>query len=334
MARHRKPIAGSRAYWPKSRAKRTYPRVWATENLSHDKTVPVCFAGYKAGMTNVTYVNNRKDSPTQGQEVRKAATIIDCPPLTVCGIKIYRKTEKGLADAGIVWAENLSKDLFRKSSMPGQTAVPKEKIDKLTPAADNYGDVRLLVHANPRKSGFKKKRPEVFEVPLTGTARTKWHYAIEKLGKDLRHEEVLKQGEFIDAIAIDNGKGFEGVIARYHVKHRHRKAHGKIRHVGSLGPWNPSRVLPGKLALPGQLGYQRRTEYNKRVLRMGTTGADVTPKGGLINYGVVSGDYVLIEGSVPGPKKRLIMLRLPARPPEKKIPVEVRTISLESQQGL
>lgn len=333
MARHRKPIAGSRAYWPKKRAARIYPRIWKTSNIPDDKSLPVCFAGYKAGMTNVTYINNRKDSPTQGHEICSAATIIECPPLTVCGIKLYRKFEKGLADAGIVWAESLSKDLPRKTSMP-KVFNTKEAIEKTTKDIEKMADVRLLVNANPRKAAVGKKRPELFEIPLSGTPRTKWHYALEKLGKDLRHDEVLKQGEYIDAIAIDKGRGVQGVIARFHVKHRHRKASGKIRHLGSLGPWNPSRVLAGKIALPGQLGYQRRTEYNKRVLKIGSAGAEVTPRGGFVRYGAVAGDYVLVEGSVPGPKKRLVFLRLPSRPPKVKFPVEVRTIALDSQQGV
>ena len=57
--------------------------------------------------------------------------------------------------------------------------------------------------------------------------------------------------------------------------------------------------------------------------------------GGWLNYGLVSGHYLLVEGSVPGPKKRLIMLRKGIRAPEgRKEPVELRQIILESQQGV
>ncbi|RLI21750.1 50S ribosomal protein L3, partial [Candidatus Bathyarchaeota archaeon] len=60
----------------------------------------------------------------------------------------------------------------------------------------------------------------------------------------------------------------------------------------------------------------------------------VTPKGGFVRYGIVKGPYILIEGSVPGPKKRLIRLRYPARPPKTEITtIQVTAISLESQQG-
>jgi large subunit ribosomal protein L3 len=51
-------------------------------------------------------------------------------------------------------------------------------------------------------------------------------------------------------------------------------------------------------------------------LKIGEKGEEVTPKGGLKNYGVIKSNYLLLEGSVPGPKKRLIRLRAAIRPPK------------------
>jgi large subunit ribosomal protein L3 len=65
--------------------------------------------------------------------------------------------------------------------------------------------------------------------------------------------------------------------------------------------------------MPGQMGYHNRTEYNKRVLKIGTDGAEITPAGGFLNYGVVRNPYVILHGSIPGPAKRLIRLRDAAR---------------------
>ena len=81
------------------------------------------------------------------------------------------------------------------------------------------------------------------------------------------------------------------------------------------------------------MGYHRRTEYNKRIMRIGVDGNMVTPKGGFVRYGMVKGPHVLLKGSVPGPKKRLVRLRVPAR--LRKIadePPKVMAISVESQQ--
>jgi large subunit ribosomal protein L3 len=57
-------------------------------------------------------------------------------------------------------------------------------------------------------------------------------------------------------------------------------------------------------------------EYDKRILKIGDDGREMTPKGGCRRCGVIGGPYVLIKGSVPGPVKRLIRLRHAVRGPE------------------
>ena len=83
------------------------------------------------------------------------------------------------------------------------------------------------------------------------------------------------------------------------------------------------------------MGYHQRIEYNKRILKIGKDGKEVTVKGGYIRYGEVKGPYILIEGSVPGTEKRQIRLRYPARPPREILGAapQVTYISLESPQG-
>jgi large subunit ribosomal protein L3 len=85
----------------------------------------------------------------------------------------------------------------------------------------------------------------------------------------------------------------------------------------------------------GQMGYHQRIEFNKRILKIGKNGKEVTVKGGFIRYGEVNGPYVLIEGSIPGTEKRQIRLRVPARPPTEvpEAAPQVTYISLESPQG-
>ena len=63
------------------------------------------------------------------------------------------------------------------------------------------------------------------------------------------------------------------------------------------------------VARPGQLGYQTRTEYNKRILKISDNPEDINRKGGFLHYGVVRNQFIVLRGSVPGPKKRLIGLR-------------------------
>ncbi len=326
MSKTHKPVKGSRAFWPKKRAKRIYPSVKSVPETKGEKTVPLAFAGYKAGMTQVSYIDIKKDSPTSGKEKVEAATVLDCPPLMICGIKIYRKGPEGLINEGTVWDENLSKDLQRKLDIPKKPHMKKELIGK---KLDQLAEVRILVSTQPRGSGLGKKKPEVFEIPLSGDVEKQWAYALEKLGKEIVPADVFSQGEVIDVKAITKGKGFSGVVKRFGVKIRSRKDGGKRRHIGTMGPVTPGRVLPGKIAQAGQLGFQTRTEYNKKILKIEEDGME--PKGGFVNYGKVPKNYILLEGSVPGPKKRLVLLRKAMRWSENPAPTEIKYISLDPQ---
>ena len=61
----------------------------------------------------------------------------------------------------------------------------------------------------------------------------------------------------------------------------------------------------------GQLGFNYRTEINKRILKVGTTNdiKSITPKSGFQNYGLVKNDYIIVKGSIGGPAKRLVRIR-------------------------
>ncbi|MFQ5647711.1 MAG: 50S ribosomal protein L3 [Candidatus Aenigmatarchaeota archaeon] len=324
MARGHKPRAGSRAFWPKKRAKRIYPRLRAEGK----EPKPLGFAAYKAGMTQAVLVDTRKGSVTQGEDVVKSVTVLDCPALIVCGIKAYRSTTSGLVDLGVVWTEKIAKDLNRKTRLP---KAPKKKLEDLEKELERISEVRLLVHTKPRESGMRKKTPELFELPLGGDAKQQFEYAKGKLGSEIKVGDVFTEGDSIDVVAVTKGKGFQGPVKRFGVTIRPRKHEKKRRHIGVLGPRNVARVLPGKLAMAGQLGFQTRTEWNKRIVKLGSGG--LAPKGGFLNYGLVRGDYLVLEGSVPGPRKRLIMLRPGLRAPETKESVQLKEVHLHSPQG-
>ena len=71
-------------------------------------------------------------------------------------------------------------------------------------------------------------------------------------------------------------------------------------------------------------GYHHRTEINKKVYRIGSgedeanastehdiTKKKITPMGGFPHYGVVKNDFLMLKGSVPGTRKRVITIRKP-----------------------
>jgi large subunit ribosomal protein L3 len=83
------------------------------------------------------------------------------------------------------------------------------------------------------------------------------------------------------------------------------------------------------------MGYHQRTEYNKRILKIGENGKEITPAGGFPNYGEIRNQYIIIHGSIPGPAKRLIRLRDAVRY-QKGVKVEkpeITYISTMSKQG-
>jgi large subunit ribosomal protein L3 len=124
--------------------------------------------------------------------------------------------------------------------------------------------------------------------------------------------DVFKEGEFVDILAITKGKGFQGPVKRWGISLLPRKSDDGRRQVGTLGPWSPPRIM-WTVPSAGQMGYHQRTDFNKRILKIGSDGKEVTPSGGFLRYGSVRGEFIVLSGSVPGPTKRLLQLRRPVR---------------------
>ncbi len=309
IGRRKAPRRGSLQYWPRKRAKRPHARVRNWKN-------GLAFAGYKAGMTHVIAIDNRKTSPTKGEKIAIPVTIIEVPPLFVAGMRFYKNNKV----VGEVWAEKLPKTIERKIKNILNSKKKKER--KKIEDFQDYDYVRAIISTQP---SFKKT-PEIFEAEIEGELK-------DLLGKEIKAEDMVKAGEVVDAISITKGKGFAGVIKKFGATLLSHKSEKKRRKPGSISPWNPPKVTFRAL-MPGKIGFHQRTEFNKWILKIGE-GSEINPKGGFINYGVVKADYIMLAGSVPGPKKRLIILRKAIRkhkfPP---IPPEIVHISLKSKQGV
>ena len=109
-----------------------------------------------------------------------------------------------------------------------------------------------------------------------------------------------------------------------------RKATGKRRHIGTLGAWHPGYVHY-TVPRPGQMGYHKRTEINKRIMKMGAA-SEINPLGGFTHYGVLKNDYLLIKGSLAGPQKRLIRFRKSVRVTSAPKAPDLRFVSMASKQ--
>lgn len=312
-----KPRSGSLGYWPRKRAKRIYPSI---ENWPDSKDAkPLAFAGYKAGMLTAILKDNRKGSVTLGQNVAKAVTIIDCPPIFVIGARGYNDDP--------VTTIFCSEDKVPKD-LKGRVSIGKKGFESLK--HDKVKEIRLVCSTQPRDSGIGKKEPEIFEIPLGGDIGKQFTYAQEKLGKEITIKDIFKEGEYVDAIAVTKGKGFTGSVKRFGVKILTRKKKRGHRKVGAIGSEGIGRLL-FSVNFPGQHGYHRRTEFNKAIVKIGNE-EKVNPKGGFVNYGEVNSDYCIIDGSLPGSKRRLVVLRAPIRT-RQQYRYEFKGVELLTQQA-
>ena len=337
MPKINRPRRGSLAFSPRKRAQSPIPKYKSWPERSGAPAL-LGFAGYKVGMTHVLMVDDHKDSPTEGKEIMVPVTIIEIPTMKVAALRVYTKDTYGKHALTEIWAEPLDSQLSRRVTSPknyDSTAAKKKYSDAL--AAGLVAEIYALAYTQPATmSGVPKKVPDLMEIKVAGGDIAKqYEYAFGLLGKEIRLSNVIETGAYADITAITIGKGTQGPVKRWGVTLRKRKhsVGGKERHVGTLGPWNPHHVR-WEVPQSGQMGYQQRTEFNKRILKIGENGAEITPAGGFLNYGVIRNAYVVIKGSIPGPAKRLIRIRPAIRQGEHVVrSPAIQFTSVQSKQG-
>jgi large subunit ribosomal protein L3 len=334
---HRKthaPKHGSLAYLPRKRAKRLLARIRYWPKIEAETPRLLGFMGYKAGMTYVFAIEDRKRSPNYGKEIMRPATIIETPPMLVCAVRAYTKNAYGLQTITEAWMKDPPEELERVFTLP-ENFNTEENLKKIEENLDKIAKIRVIAITQPKQTSVPKKKPDIAEIEVGGgTIQQQFEYAKNLLGKTVNPTEIFKEGQYIDVIAVSTGKGFQGPVKRWGVTILQHKGRKTKRGIATLGPWNPHHVMYS-VPRAGQMGFHQRTEYNKRILKIGNDGKEVTPKGGFVRYGIVRGPYILLDGSVPGPEKRPIRLRYPARPPKQvaeELP-QITHISLESPQG-
>ena len=103
---------------------------------------------------------------------------------------------------------------------------------------------------------------------------------------------IFAKGEVVDVTGTSKGKGTQGVIKRWN-QSRGPMGHGSQYHrgVGSLGTLLPMHVIKGK-KMAGHMGDEQVTIQNLEVVSVD-----------------LENNVILIKGSVPGPKKSLVMIK-------------------------
>ena len=347
---HRKfsaPRHGSLGFSPRKRSRTHQGRIRSfPKDDAAKKPHLTAFLGYKAGMTHVLREVERPGSRLHKKETVEAVTILETPPMIVCGLVGYTETPTGLRALTAVWAHHQDDSVKRRFYKNWYRAKGKA-FDKyaLTNYVKDQGKtvqrdldriakycqvVRILAHTQVRKTSVGQKKAHLLEIQVNGgSAAEKVEFAKALFEKEVPVDSVFKQDEPVDLIGVSKGKGFEGVIARWGVTGLPRKTHRGLRKVACIGAWHPARVSYA-VARAGQRGFFHRTEINKKVYRVGkaaiadkksgkvffnaTTEADltekvITPMGGFPQYGPVNQDFLMIKGCVVGSRKRIITIR-------------------------
>ncbi len=330
MSKRHHPRRGSHGFSPRKRAKTETPHIksWAEGS---EKPKLQGFFGYKAGMTHAFMIDYRPTSTTSGREVREPVTVVETPPIKIAAVRAYQRTSYGLQTAGEIWAEKLDPELSKRIPLAKKQ---KKKNWDFTKDAE---EIRVLAYTQPKLvTGVPKKKPEISELRIGGgSIEEQIKYAKEILGKELKINDVIREGDMLDIIAVTKGKGFQGAVKRWGVKLLTHKNSKHRRMIGTAGSWHPNWVQ-ATVPQAGQMGYHQRTEYNKRVLKVGENGEEITPADGFPHYGVVRNSYILLHGSIPGPAKRLIGMRDAVRYQRgvKVEKLEISYISTTSKQGV
>ena len=179
--------------------------------------------------------------------------------------------------------------LAKGNTVLGHRTLERDGYTALQLCFDDQKPSRL---SKPKLGQFKKvdvtpkRRIKEFRVPAEMLEK----YAV---GTEVPLD-VFIDGQPIDVTGTSKGKGFQGVMKRWHMRGE-KRTHGNhetFRHGGSIGcRLTPGRVLPGK-RMAGQMGNQTVTVQNLKV-------AKVLPEKGLI----------LVHGPVPGGKNGYVQVR-------------------------
>ena len=301
MAPPSSPRKGSLQYWPRKRARKILPSVNWDAIKSDSRPKLKGFICYKAGMVSVYVKDDTADSMTKGKKIAIPATIIECPPLKIFSVRLYKNGK--VAKEFLV--ENLDKELKRKIKFP-------KNAKKAEGFSGDYDDVRVLCYSVVKKTGIKKT-PDLSEIGIGGNYEEKIKFIEGNLGKEILISNIFEKGDLVDCRGLTKGKGLQGPVKRFGITLKSHKSEKGVRRPGALGPWKPSRVS-FRAPQAGQLGMFTRVLYNNKIIDLGK--AEDKFKG-IKNFGDIKTDYIIINGSAQGPAKRQLLITASLRATKK-----------------
>lgn len=168
---------------------------------------------------------------------------------------------------------------------------------------DGYNAVQL---------GFDDQKEQRLTKPLLGHIKKHGGVAVKRIrefrnfSKEVKAGDVVgptlfAPGDFVDAIGVTKGRGFEGVVGRHGFRggDSTHGAKGWHRRSGAIG----QRLFPGTvmrgMKMPGHMGQVQRTTQNLQVIQVREADHLLLIKGSIPG---AEGDYVVIRESKKRPK--------------------------------
>jgi large subunit ribosomal protein L3 len=175
---------------------------------------------------------------------------------------------------------------------------PNRVLQVKTQQSDGYNAVQLGIFeqkeqrvAKPLLGHFKKLGTPAFK-----KVKEFRDFSKEVKTGDTVNADLFTVGDFVDAIGVTKGRGFEGVVARHGFRggDSTHGAKGWHRRSGAIG----QRLFPGTvmrgMKMPGHLGQVQRTTQNLEVIQVRPDDAVLLVKGAIPG---ANGDYVIIRES-------------------------------------
>ncbi len=177
-------------------------------------------------------------------------------------------------------------------------AGPNHVIMRKTVESDGYNAVQL---------GFDEQKEHRVTKPLLGHFKktkvpaVKWVKEFRDYKLDVKPGEkvgvtVFNKGDFVDAIGVTKGQGFQGVVKRHGFRggDMTHGAKGWHRRGGAIG----QRLFPGTvmrgMKMPGHMGQVQRTTQNLEIIQVREADNLLLVKGAIPG---AKGDYVVIRES-------------------------------------
>ena len=176
-------------------------------------------------------------------------------------------------------------------------AGPNRVVQVKTIENDGYKAVQLGFDDQKSEKRMTKGLSGHFKknnVPFTKRAKEIRDFPKEVKAGDVVGPDIFAVGDFVDAIGMTKGRGFEGVVKRHGFRggDQTHGAKGWKRRSGAIG----QRLFPGTvmrgMKMPGHMGQVQRTTQNLEVVQ-------VRPEDNVI----------LIKGAIPGSKGDYVVIR-------------------------